>query len=143
MSSQIQIRFAQMNDADWCIANDRFAPAAMIRRKIGFEEILVAEIEGQLVGYLRLEYLWSKIPYIALIFVVENQQKQGLGRALVSWVEEYLRDKDHSALLSSVQLDNPSAQEWHRKLGFEECGILNGINRGGIGEVFFRKSLAG
>jgi hypothetical protein len=26
-------------------------------------------------------------------------------------------------------------------MGFEECGIINGINDGGIGEVFFRKYL--
>jgi len=26
-------------------------------------------------------------------------------------------------------------------MGFEECGMINGLNQGGIGEVFFRKTL--
>jgi hypothetical protein len=26
-------------------------------------------------------------------------------------------------------------------LGFEECGVINGLNDGGVGEVFFRKAL--
>jgi hypothetical protein len=30
---------------------------------------------------------------------------------------------------------------WHRKMGFAECGIINGINEAGIGEVFFRLDL--
>ncbi len=141
MRSQVEIRFASIEDAEWCIENDHYAPAAMIRRKINFDEILLAERKGQPVGYLRLEYLWSKIPYVALIFVIEGQQKQGIGRALITWLEVFLRSKQHTFLLSSVQLDSPAAQEWHRKIGFEECGILNRVNRGGIGEVFFRKSL--
>jgi hypothetical protein len=27
-------------------------------------------------------------------------------------------------------------------MGFKECGIIAGINRGDIGEIFFRKQLA-
>jgi hypothetical protein len=33
------------------------------------------------------------------------------------------------------------AQEWQRKIGFQECGIIAGISQGGIGEVFFTKPL--
>ena len=44
-------------------------------------------------------------------------------------------------LYSSSQADEPEAQAWHRRMGFEECGIVSGINEGGIGEVFFRRPL--
>jgi len=27
-------------------------------------------------------------------------------------------------------------------MGFEECGIVNGVNQKGVGEIFFRKALA-
>ncbi|MFU8827154.1 MAG: hypothetical protein ACNA70_06650 [Brevefilum sp.] len=30
---------------------------------------------------------------------------------------------------------------WHRHMGFAECGVINGLNQGGVGEVIFRKSL--
>jgi hypothetical protein len=52
-----------------------------------------------------------------------------------------LRGQGCPALYSSSQADEPEAQAWHRRVGFEECGLIAGINRGGVGEVFFRKQL--
>ena len=43
--------------------------------------------------------------------------------------------------MSSSQADEPEPQTWHRAIGFEECGIISGLNEGGIGEIFFRKKL--
>lgn len=113
----------------------------VIKHKIEQNEIIVAEVEGQNVGYLRLEYLWLKIPYIGLIFVQQEYRRQGIGRAILGFLEAFLRSRRHKALLSSSQVDETLSQEWHRAMGFEECGILAGINENGIGEVFFRKSL--
>lgn len=44
-------------------------------------------------------------------------------------------------LLSSSQADEFEPQTWHRHMGFVECGRLEGINEGGVDEVFFRKQL--
>jgi hypothetical protein len=52
-----------------------------------------------------------------------------------------LRSAGHSAFLSSSQVDEPNPQAWHRHMGFVECGILAGLNEGGVGELFFRKEL--
>ena len=38
-------------------------------------------------------------------------------------------------------MNEAEPQAWHRAAGFRECGIIAGINEGGIGEVFFRKEL--
>lgn len=119
----------------------RLVAEEVIKHKIEQNEIIVAEVEGQNVGYLRLEYLWLKIPYIGLIFVQQEYRRQGIGRAILGFLEAFLRSRRHKALLSSSQVDETLSQEWHRAMGFEECGILAGINENGIGEVFFRKSL--
>lgn len=81
------------------------------------------------------------VPYIGLIFVQEEYQRQGIGRAILGFLEASLRSKGYKVLLSSSQVNEPPSQAWHRAVGFQECGILAGINEGGIGEVFFRKSL--
>jgi len=61
---------------------------------------------------------------------------------MLKFVERKLRKKWHKVLLSSSQANEPyPSQAWHRAMGFEECGIISGINEKGIGEVFFRKSL--
>ncbi|HEX3053473.1 MAG TPA: GNAT family N-acetyltransferase [Aggregatilineaceae bacterium] len=135
------VRFAKRDDFGWCMAQDHGVSADMLLRKIAAGEVIVAEEGKQQIGYLRLEYLWSSIPYIALIWIPENWRKQGIGRAMLAFLEEFARGQGHKMLMSSSQVNEPEPQAWHRHMGFEECGILNGINNGGIGEVFFRKAL--
>ena len=143
MADQIKVRFANQTDLDGCIALDHLAmPAEVIKRKIAQREIIVTEKAGQLVGYLRLEYLWSSVPYIALIWVVEDQRQQGIGRAMLRYLESALREQGHTALYSSSQANEPEPQAWHRHVGFGECGYIAGMNEGGIGEIFFRKDLS-
>ena len=142
MSDRIEVRFANQVDLDGCITLDHPAiPAEVIKRKVEQREIIVAEKAGQLVGYLRLEYLWSVVPYIGLIWVVEDQRHQGIGFRLLHYLEDVLRERGHTALYSSSQANEPEPQAWHRHAGFEECGFIAGINEGGVGEVFFRKDL--
>ncbi|MEI2692989.1 MAG: GNAT family N-acetyltransferase [Anaerolineae bacterium] len=113
----------------------------MQSRKIEAQEILVAEANGALVGYLRLEFLWSLVPYIALIHVLPEYQRQGAGHALLAFLEDRLRRQGHTVLYSSSQADEAEPQAWHRHMGFVECGFVAGINAGGVGEIFFRKQL--
>ena len=121
----------------------------MLKRKIDaqialnpnrIEDIVIAEWNGKQVGYVRLEYLWSIVPYISLIRVLPEYRRQGVGKALLRFIETFLRGAGHDALYSSSQADEPEPQAWHRHVGFEECGFIAGINDG-IGEVFFYKRL--
>jgi GNAT superfamily N-acetyltransferase len=139
-ASNSAVRFAAPDDLDWCAPLDH-VPAAIIARKIAVDEILIAELADQRAGFLRLEYLWSQVPYIAMIWVLEPYRQQGVGRALLAFLESFLRARGHTVLMSSSQVDEPPPQAWHRHMGFEECGILAGINPGGVGEVFFSKAL--
>ncbi len=52
-----------------------------------------------------------------------------------------MRAAKHEFLYSSSQADEPLPQAWHRRMGFAECGLIAGINPGGVGEIFFRKPL--
>jgi len=132
---------ADADDLGWYEAEDRTIPAEVVRRKIEAQEIFIAELGGRRAGHLRLDFLWSKFPFIALIRVLPEFRRHGIGQGLLEFVEARLRDKGHDTLYSSSQVNEPEAQAWHRHLGFEECGILDSVNPGGIGEVFFRKRL--
>ena len=136
----VSVRYAEIDDLDF-VGQDGYVSKEVLRRKIEAQEVLLAEQNGRPVAYLRLEYLWSEVPYIALIRVLEALQRQGIGRALLSHVEEVLRKSGHSRLYSSSQADEAAPQAWHRHVGFAECGIIAGLNSGGVGEVFFRKGL--
>lgn len=136
----ISVRLAVLADREF-VGQDGYIPEVILGRKIVAGEVFLAEQNGIPVGYLRLEYLWSDVPYIALIHVLESQRRQGAGRALLSHIEQSLRDDGHKALYSSSQADESEPQAWHRHMGFVECGFIAGLNERGIGEVFFRKML--
>ncbi len=135
------VRFAGPEDLEWCVVEDGLVIEKIMRNKIVNDEIIVAEVDGQLAGYIRLEYLWSTTPYVGLIFVVDEYRKEGIGRKMMDFLEDYLKSRGHDTLMSSSQANEPEPQAWHRAIGFEECGMIAGLNDGGIGEIFFRKQL--
>jgi len=142
VSSGINISVRQATPADLAFTQqDGYLPPESVLRKIEAHEVLIAEVRGQPAGYLRLEYLWSIEPYIALIRVSPEHRRQGVGRALLAHLEAHLRAQGHLALSSSSQADEPEPQAWHRHMGFEECGLIAGLNDNGVGEIFFRKRL--
>ena len=137
---EIAVRAATEADLDF-VSQDGYLPDPVVERKVGGGDVFLALRDGEPAGYLRLEWLWSKLPYIELIRVLEPYRRTGVGRALLAHVEAEVAGRGHAALYSSSQADEPGPQAWHRRMGFEECGLLAGLNEGGVGEVFFRKAL--
>lgn len=135
-------RLATIEDLAF-VSQDGTIPQEIVARKIAQEECFIVALKDQPVGYLRLEYLWSLVPYIALIHIKEGHRKHGYSRVLLDFMIEFLREKGHHRLYSSSQADEPSPQAWHRHMGFEECGVICEINQGAIGEIFFRISFRG
>jgi GNAT superfamily N-acetyltransferase len=131
-------RLAAPTDQEF-VSQDGYIPREVVERKIAQEECFIVEVNDQAVGYLRLEYLWSLVPCIALIHIREGYRQQGCSRVLLDFVIQFLQGEGHHCLYSSSQADEPAPQAWHRHLGFEECGVINGINQGGVGEIFFRR----
>jgi ribosomal protein S18 acetylase RimI-like enzyme len=135
------VRFAGPEDLEWCVVEDSLVIEKIMRNKIVNDEIIVAEVDGQLAGYIRLEFLWSTIPYIGMFFVLEEYRKAGIGRKMQIFLEEHLSSQGYDFVLSSSHANEPEPQAWYRSVGFEECGIISDINDGGIGEIFFKKRL--
>lgn len=135
----ISVRLAEGCDLAF-VGQDRYLEQAVLVRKVEQAEVFLAEVDGVRAGYLRLEFLWSTQPYIALVRVIGTHRGRGVGKALLTHVQDVLRSSGHVSLLSSSQADEPEPQAWHRHMGFVECGIINGLNEG-VGEIFFTKQL--
>ena len=141
-SAEIEIRFATDADIDWCISQDfSIKKPEMMRRKIEQQEILVAELEGTCIGYLLMEYMWSKIPYMGVVEVLPAHRKQGIGTALLSFLENKVHSEGCGFLISSAESTEPDAQAWHKRMEFTKCGLVSGLNPDGVDEIFFRKEL--
>jgi GNAT superfamily N-acetyltransferase len=136
----IIVRWATPNDQRLPVVSEH-VPDSVVAARIAERRVAVADRDGRPVGALQLEFLWGTLPYIALIRVEESAQRQGVGRALLDFIAAALRDAGHERLYSSSQVNEPEPQAWHRHMGFTECGIIAGINAGGVGELFFVKGL--
>ncbi|WP_158602158.1 GNAT family N-acetyltransferase [Cohnella endophytica] len=134
------VGFATLNEISDIAEWDQALSSAQILWKLQHNEIIIARKDERIVGFIRLEYLWSKYPYIGLIRVERDRQRQGVGKQLLAFAENHLASRGLNRLYSSSQVDEAEPQQWHRHVGFKECGIINGINDG-IGEILFVKEL--
>jgi aminoglycoside 6'-N-acetyltransferase I len=100
--------------------------------------VLVAEVEGQVVGFLELDFRKyapgcrsSPVAFIEGWHVEPAFQRRGIGRALVAAAEAWARTLGHHEIASDAELDNADGIAAHRALGYEEVERL----------VSFRRSL--
>ena len=64
----VHVRYAERDDIEFA-GQDGYIPAETLARKIVAADVVIAESGGMPFGYARVEYLWSRLPYIALIRV--------------------------------------------------------------------------
>ena len=88
--------------------------------------VLVAEADGQLVGFLELDYRKyapgcrsSPVPFIEGWFVEPAWQRQGIGRALVEAAEARARAMGHHEIASDAEVENADSLAAHLALGYE------------------------
>ncbi|MEN8076450.1 GNAT family N-acetyltransferase [Clostridioides difficile] len=137
----LKIRFAEIKDLDVCVELDLHKNIDTIKNKISMKEVIVAENNNEVIGCLKIEYIWTHLPFISYIVIKNDFRASGIGRSMLTFLEEYLKNNGQDTLLSSTMTDAVNPQKWHLKMGFVECGMLCGINDDGVGEIFFKKAL--
>ncbi len=138
----MQIRFATPPDLTICRAVDQalgFKSSSTLVEAQETGHLIIAEDEEQPVAYLWMCLLWGDTPFVNLVRVMSDRQREGVGTALYQFLEENLRKEGHDLLVSSSQETNDGGRVFHEKLGFRECGVweLEGRDK----ELFFEKKL--
>lgn len=145
LSEEITVRYAQQSDFDWlCEQDSQHVDRGWIERCIKDSEYIIAEIKntpGDLKGYIRFSLFWGKIPYMNMIRVVEGNQLQGVGSALMRFWENQMRERGYTTLMTSYERDEMAAQTWHWRNGYREAGKLDLGLAQTVPEVFFIKEL--
>ena len=139
----MDVRHARQGDIDWLAAADRWPRRKDWELKVAGRLAYVADVDGERAAHARLDVLWSTVPFLAMILVQPAFRGRGLSRRLLDFVEDDLKARRHIALLSSAQTDEPAAQQWHTAMGFTSNGIIEHVADGNVGELVFRKLLAG
>lgn len=123
--------------------HSKYINPQLTKTKIQNSEIILAKEDIEIVGLLRLNYIWSTRPYIEFIFVKEDRRNSGIGKQLLQFLEEYLRS-EYAYLFSSSEEQDLKAIEWHKRNGFKEMGKLTDLNlpHDTTAEIFFSKKIS-
>ena len=87
-------------------------------------QCFIIEYEGEIAGYLILNFLFSfefggTIAFLDELYVDSNFQGKGLGKLGVAFSQEFAKEKDLNILFLEVELHNERAIELYKKYNFK------------------------
>ncbi|MBX7042777.1 MAG: GNAT family N-acetyltransferase [Ignavibacteria bacterium] len=100
-------------------------------------EIIVAEWDNTIAGYIRLHRDFFAKPFIALLVVKDGFRRRGIAESLMKYSEE-LCTKDER-IFTSTESYNIEMIRLLDKLGYKPCGVVDHIQK--ESEIFFSKVL--
>jgi ribosomal protein S18 acetylase RimI-like enzyme len=121
MENGMTIRTVEINDFQWLKENDKHISEKTLETKIKNKEILVVEEDGKMVGWLRYGLFWDNIPFMNMLFLLEEHRKKGIGKKLVKYWENNMKKNGYRNVLTSTQ-SNEEGQHFYRKMGYTEIG---------------------
>ena len=119
----LDVRIATMEDLalllryDWHIGGQEYS------RIIPLGRVRLAYDGERFVGWLRYGLFWDEIPFMNMLYFLEEERGKGFGRALVNDWENRMRAEGYRRVMTSTQVDE-SAQHFFRKLGYRDTGAL-------------------
>lgn len=117
------IRYAVENDFELLIKYDKHICETELRDCIKAKRVLIMFSDNIFIGWLRFNLFWDNIPFMNMLYFLEDYRGKGYGSQLVTfWEREMLKNK-HKMVLTSTQ-SNERAQFFYRKIGYADCGSL-------------------
>jgi len=106
------------------------------------DTVIVAEDEGQVVGYLHLVLQASEsAAWVRNLAVTPRLRRRGIGMTLLQTAADWLRQQNANRLLLETTTKNYPAICFAQKLGFSFCGYNDRYYANQDIALFFAKSL--
>lgn len=115
------IRLATTADVAVLTEHDRHITYANLLDAINHNRIYIAEADGSFVGWLRYGLFWDSIPFMNMLYLLDDYRGMGYGRALVEYWEGAMRDSGYKTVMTSTQSDE-YAQHFYWHLGYRTIG---------------------
>jgi ribosomal protein S18 acetylase RimI-like enzyme len=88
------------------------------------EGFLVAEVDGQVQGYVDLSARpWQKVGWVANLAVERGYRRRGIGSTLIRHARLWAREQGLDKLAAEATTKNYPALCFYQKLGFQFCGF--------------------
>ena len=132
------IRYADENDFEIVRIYDRHIREEELQNVIRARRVLVMFQEDSFVGWLRFSLFWDEIPFMNMLYFLEQYRGRGYGGQLVKYWEKEMKSSGYEMVMTPT-LSNEPAQFFYRKKGYMDCGslLLSGVPL----EIILKKSL--
>ncbi|MGG5373114.1 GNAT family N-acetyltransferase [Enterococcus sp. AZ196] len=119
----MEIRPVQESDRAFWFTLDQHLPKEQFDQKVREKLGYVLSVDGVAVGLMRYNFFWDEHPFCTMLYVAEEYQGRGYGRALMIFWEKEMQQRGYKMLMTSTQVDE-QAQHFYRKLGYQDAGGL-------------------
>ena len=117
------IRYAVQNDFELLRGHDRHINERELKRSIDAQQVLVMFEGDAFVGWLRFSLFWDEIPFMNMLYFLEEHRRKGYGKRLTRFWEEEMAKRGCERVLTST-LSSERAQFFYRENGYVDCGSL-------------------
>jgi L-amino acid N-acyltransferase YncA len=101
-----------------------YHPEDFWQTRFNEKRIFLAKQKNHNVGFLVYTIWWGNCPFIELIKIRPDFQKQGFGTLLLKEAAKELHSKHFKTLISSSEVINAGGNKFHDAIGFEKLDIL-------------------
>ena len=116
---------------------------ARVTRAIRSREtcVIVAETDHQICGFAIAEFGDTRL-HVSLLAVAADQQRNGIGRALMRWLEKSALTAGIAEIQLELRANNASAKYFYEALGYQFVRAIPGYYRGEETAFRMRKALS-
>ena len=115
----------------------RLVAGPFVRSHVERHHLMVAEAEGEVVGFIAYRTDWFQCTFVSLVVVCKEKRRRGVARALYKSVEQM---SPSPRLFSSTEETNGVSIQMHTALGFVPSGHIDNLPQG-YRELLFYKRL--
>ena len=117
------LRYANQNDIEIISKYDKHISKEELKNIIELQRVIVMFEDSNFIGWLRYNLFWDNIPFMNMLYLLDNERVKGKGSKLVAFWENEMKNKKYDFVLTSAQ-SNEEAQFFYRKLGYIDGGAL-------------------
>lgn len=117
------IRYADESDFEILKKYDKHISESELKNSINTKRVFIMFHNDNFIGWLRYNLFWDNMPFMNMLYLLEDYRGKGYGRQLVDFWEKEMSKNKYKVVLTST-LSNEQAQFFYRKNGYVDCGSL-------------------
>lgn len=116
-----EVKYAITDDYDVLVNRDTHIKKEEWKKLIEKNQALIFKVDNHFAGWLRYNLFWNEIPFMNMLYFLEEYRGKGYGTQMVRFWEREMAKLGYDKVMTSSQA-NESAQHFYRKLGYRDAG---------------------